>query len=158
MTHLRPLIVAALAIAPASSAFADDLAPNAAPAEILAVAEDTAPGVDFRSVSVEIENGRKVYEFRGVGFNDRWVEVDIVENGRLEEIEMEGTADDLPAAVRRSVASAAPEQEIFRVETSVRGDGVFIYEVEMRAADGSLAAFELNEAGRILKAEDGALS
>lgn len=137
---------------------ATEIALEEAPPEVLQTAIATAPGVDFLRVTIEAEDGRRVYEFEGRGPSGEHIEIDVYENGDLKEIEMEIAASDLPGAVRASLEEAAPGLEIAYVETSIRMDGVFVYEIEGRMQDGDRLAIDIREDGRILRRESAATS
>ena len=125
-----------------------------APASALAVAEETAPGAEFDDVSVEVEAGVTVYEFRGVDYAGRRIEVDVTEDGALEEIEMEEAAADLPAVVLEAIEAREPGFEVTKVETSVRANGDFAYEVEGLDGRGDFVEFDVTEDGEIIGEDD----
>ncbi|MCB2112146.1 MAG: PepSY domain-containing protein [Parvularculaceae bacterium] len=141
-----------------SPAFAgNEIAMEEIPSSVREAAIRTAPGLTFDRVEIELEGGVRVYEFQGVDPEGNRIEIDIMESGELDEIEMEVPVDRMPAAVRDGVFRRFPELEINRVETSVRSTGVFIYEIEGRFG-GEEIAVEVAENGEILLIEGAAAS
>ena len=154
----RTFIAAALLATALTPAFAQTpVSMDEVPAAVMETAIETAPGIDFVSVSTEIENGVTVYEFQGVAYDGRRIEVDVLADGSLQEIEMEETEGDLPAAVVATIEDLQPEGIILLVETTVDGDG-FSYEVEVETEQGTLVAYEISETGELLSTDEGALS
>ncbi|MEO0400353.1 MAG: hypothetical protein AAF224_13135 [Pseudomonadota bacterium] len=153
------VLLSAFGFACAQSAFAEtEVSWDEVPVNVRDVAENTAPGIDFVKVSVEIENGVVIYEFEGETYDGRHVEVDVTEDGRLDEIEMEETEADLPEAVVAAIQEARPGSIILLVETSISGAGEFRYEVEVETPEGGSVAFNILENGEIVGVEDAALS
>lgn len=136
------------------AAFAETvIALEDAPKKVVETAETTAPGARFVRVTVEVEKGRRIYEFEGEGPNGEHIEIDVYEDGTLEEIEMEIGADELPPAVVEALARTEPGFSITYVETSVRRDGVFIYEIEGTSKNGLMLSFDIREDGVIVNRE-----
>lgn len=153
MTHaqIAAIVIAAAALLGRPAAAEDLVALADVPPHVLETAEAIAPGLTIDAVYVEVEGGRRVYEFVGTDAQGRRIEVDVDETGALEEIEMEQSADDLPAAVARAVSATEPGLAITRVETSVRPDGTFTYEIEGERPDGARIAMTLAEDGAVLE-------
>ncbi|MGE0409624.1 MAG: PepSY domain-containing protein [Amphiplicatus sp.] len=158
---MKPTIILTLltvSTAIANAAVTKEIALEDVPPEIMDEAEATAPGLEFYRVTVEEENGKLVYEFEAKGPNGKHMEIDISEDGSLEEIEMETAEAELPTTVRTALDRRYPGFVIDYVETSVRGDGRFIYEIEGRNARGERLALDIEETGEILNEEDSAVS
>ena len=128
---------------------ADEVAFEDVPEVVMETAISTAPDLDFKKVSVEIEDGVKVYEFEAMQDGKR-IEVDVLEDGTLDEVEMETAYEDVPETVRLALAQAYPDFSPSFIETSVRADGVFVYEFTGTMADGTAKDIEVGEDGAIL--------
>lgn len=140
------LATAALALSPA--AFAQEADESAmtmeeVPAAVMeaATAANTM-GAEFTAVA--LDDG--VYEFAGTGSDGLGFEVDVMEDGTIEEIEKQITVDALPAEV-----SAALEAELAGfvpdyVEESTREGGAVVYEFE-GTHEGAAIDAEINADG-----------
>ena len=147
---MRSALILVAAMSLSASAFAQEISFDDVPPAIMEVALETAPGVDFYKVSIEMENGVAIYEFEATDHEGKHVEVDVTENGDLEEIEMETTLEDTPAAVLAVLEEAAPGFEITYIELSVRdGGAAFVYEFE-GLLDGRQMDVEIDEGGEVL--------
>jgi uncharacterized membrane protein YkoI len=139
------------------SAFAetrDEISFDDVPENVLDTAIRTAPGVTFDRVSIEVENGVKIYEFEAKDHAGRHIEIDVDENGVLEEIEMETDFDDLPAPVVATLEKTAPGMEPTYIELSVRdGRPAYVYEIE-GVVNGRAVDIEIAEDGALLLMSD----
>lgn len=140
------------------AAAAEEISLSDVPANVMARAEETAPGVTFTRVTVETENGARIYEFEAVGPDGRHIEVDVTDQAVLEEIEMEIAEDDMPRDVARALERRFPGMSVESVEESVRAGGVFIYEIEGVTAAGASVSVEIAESGEIVSVSDRAFS
>jgi len=147
------LNVSILAAAAAEEVPLDDV-----PALVRETAERIAPGLDFYRVNREEEDGRIIYEFEAVGPRGEHMEIDVAEDGALEEIEMQIDSRDIPPAVRAGLVARFPGFVIAYVETSVRPNGVFTYEIEGQTAAGDIISVDIGEDGAILAVESAAMS
>lgn len=100
------------------------------PAEHRKIAQDLFPEVAFASVNTETEiDGTMIYEIQGRMPHGRRLEVDLFENGNIEEYEVEFTEDQVPRAVMKAVekkmrgfrptyieASHSPSHKVLRYE------------------------------------------
>ena len=147
----RALIAAAtlLAAAPASAEEQEAMNMDDVPAEVMQTALETAPGIEFYKVSMEIENGVTIYEFEGTSFEGRHIEIDVRADGSLEEIELHTLIEEVPAAVLDKLAEAAPNMEPIYIEMSIR-DGLLVYEFECASVDGDIIDVEIDEDGQVL--------
>ncbi|MEM9494766.1 MAG: hypothetical protein AAGA09_02090 [Pseudomonadota bacterium] len=127
------------------------------PEPVLETAIATAPGAVFDRISIEIENGVTVYEFESKDAAGRHIEIDVLEDGTLDEIELETTLNETPLAVREAMKKTAPGFEPTYIEASVRADGSYIYELE-GVYQGSEVDMEITEDGRVLFLSDDNLS
>lgn len=154
----RLVIACAAALSLPARAAAEEIALEDAPAVAREAAERIAPGLDFFRVNREVEAGVVVYEFEAAGPRGEHMEIDIAEDGALDEIEMQIDAADLPAAVRSALAARLPCFDIAYVETSVRRNGVFTYEIEGRTGAGDIVSVDIREDGEIVGIEAAAMS
>lgn len=150
-------LMASAAAAPAFAEYQTEISMEEVPAEIVDIAATTVPGMNFDRVSTELENGVTVYEFEGYNSAGKHVEVDIDENGEIQEIEMQVSAEQVPPVVERSLEQAAPGFEASYIEFSVRGGGSeFVYEFE-GDHEGRTLEIEIAENGDVLFVSDGSL-
>ena len=147
---LTAIFMGGLMVLPAQSKTIDMAA---VPANVREKALETAPGVEFYKVSIERENGVDIYEFEARDYRGRHVEVDVTEDGKLEEIEMELTEEELPSAVSSAISDQYNGFRYSYVEVSVRPDGRHIYEVEGFTGSGQKVDLEISEGGRILSTD-----
>ena len=128
------------------------------PQQVMDAATATAPGVTFYRVSIEVENDRPIYEFEAKDSQGKHIEVDVFEDGSIEEIEMETAFEDVPDAVLKTLDSVTPGFEPTYVEFSVRDNGAnFVYEFEGRY-DGLAMDIEIREDGKLLVMTEDAIS
>lgn len=143
-----PLCIATFILAaPALAETAVSL--NDVPEAVAETAMETAPGVTFTKVSTETEEGRTVYEFQGQSHDGKHIEVDVLDDGTLQEVEMEMDFEELPAAVKSSINSGFPGFRATYVESSVHSNGAFLYEIEGVTADGAAITVEIAEDGTV---------
>ncbi len=148
------LLTALLFCAPAHAQDETEIAMEDVPDIVLDMAMNTAPGVDFDRVSIEIENGVVIYEFEAKDHNGCHIEIDVTEDGQLEEIEMEIAMADVPPAVAATLEKEAPGFRAEYVELSVRdGGGVYVYEFE-GDIDGAPVDIEIAESGALVALSD----
>lgn len=144
------LIAAAWLAAPAYAHAETEISFDDVPDNVMETAIETAPGVSFDRVSTEIENGQMVYEFEAEDHAGNHIEIDVLEDGSLDEIEMELDWNAVPVAVANSLQNTAPGFEPTYIELSVReGGGVFVYEFEGEF-DGQEVDIEIDESGDVL--------
>ncbi len=135
-----------------------EIALEEAPPEVVETAIATAPGVDFFRVTIEQEGGRRIFEFEARGPSGEHIEIDVYDDGELEEIEIEVSEAELPPAVRAALAQSEPGFTIEYVESSIRKDGIFVYEIEGQSANGERIAVDIREDGKVLARESSAVS
>ncbi|MEL6363738.1 MAG: hypothetical protein AAFR11_02730 [Pseudomonadota bacterium] len=147
--------VAALAIALSSAPAKDDVELHQVPEEVRETALDAIPGGRLVSVSVETENGVKIYEFIAEDADGEELEIDVFEDGRLEEVERVIDFEDIPNVVRDALAERAPDFVPRETEWSYRGDGKIVYEFSGKYRGAEIDA-EITEDGEILLFDDDA--
>ena len=123
------------------------------PEVVLDTAIETAPGATFDRISIEIEDGVVVYEFESEDASGKHIEIDVLEDGTLDEIELEMSMEETPAVVLAAMDKATPGFEPTYIEASVRRDGSFVYEFE-GIYDGREIDVEIAEDGTVLKIVD----
>lgn len=134
-----------------ASAFANtEVAFEDVPENVLDAAIDAAPGVTFDRVSIEVENGVSIYEFEAKDHNGFHIEIDVTEDGELEEIEMQIPMSDVPQAVADRLEKEAPGFRADYIELSVRdGGAAFVYEFSGKSR-GKPVNVEIAENGDLL--------
>lgn len=150
MHRALPMIAAAWLAAPAFAYAETEISFEEVPDVVMETALKTAPGVTFYRVSIDIENGENVYEFEAQDYAGKHIEIDVLENGALEEIEMEVEMSEVPVTVVAALERTAPGFEPTYIEMSVRnGGGYFVYEFEGQF-DGQEVDIEIDEGGDVL--------
>jgi hypothetical protein len=99
-------------------------------------------GTEFESVSMD--DG--VYEFAGTGSDGMGYEVDVMEDGTVEEVERQIEASALPAEVAAALEAEMAGFTPDYVEESTRADGAVVYEFE-GAHEGQAVDAEINADG-----------
>jgi hypothetical protein len=123
-----------------------DVAIADVPVEVMAAARERRADINYTGAEYEAKNGTEYYEVAGVDANGVEVELDIVreETGwRVVEIQRDITLDEMPAPARDALLAKAPDIKPARIIESDQGDGVIIYEVYTRDADGKEAKIEV---------------
>ena len=111
------------------------------PAVVAEAAMANAMGVTFDNI--QLDDG--VYEFSGAMTNGMMLEVDVIEDGSIEEIEEQIAADMLPPAVAAALVANFEGFEPTFIEKSTRADAV-VYEFE-GMFDGAEIDAEISEDG-----------
>ncbi len=112
------------------------------PANILEVANANADGMTFESVAMD--DG--VYEFAATTAEGTGYEVDVTEDGTVEEIEREIAMDALPAEVTAALEAELAGFTPDYIEESTREDGSIVYEFE-GTHEGAAIDAEINADG-----------
>ena len=146
LTAIACLVLGATTLASADTTIAMEDVPE----NIMDAAIRTAPGVTFDRVSIEVEDGVSIYEFEAKDHNGRHIEIDVTEDGEVEEIEMDFDIENLPAAVAKTLYDTVPGFEPDYVEFSVRQHApIYVYEFE-GAYEGRPVDIEIAEDGALL--------
>lgn len=138
------------AVALAAPAFAQDeqeITLEDVPAAAMEAAQAAMPDVTFETVGFDDDEGTATYELAGANADGTMIEVDVLEDGTIEEIEEEVALEDLPEAVtaawEENMAGVTPSA----IEKSTREDGAsIVYEFEGEQ-DGAAFDVEVNEDG-----------
>ncbi len=112
------------------------------PANIMEVANANANGMTFETVA--LDDG--VYEFAATGEDGMGYEVDVTEDGTVEEIEREIAMDALPAEVTAALEAELAGFTPDYIEESTREDGSIVYEFE-GTHEGAVIDAEINADG-----------
>ena len=130
------------------SAFAQEkkIGRSALPAAVAKTVEAETKGATVKGYSTERENGKKVYEAETL-LHGRTRDIQVAEDGTLNEIEEEVALDTLPSGVQQALMAKAAGAKITKVESLTKG--------------GKLVAFEAatlrgNKKGEVQVGPDGA--
>lgn len=136
------LTALALTIVPFAWAGTEKVIPlEQVPAEHRKIAQDLLPDVTFSSADIETDDdGTRIYEIQGRMPDGRRLEVDLFEDGNIEEYEIEFTETQVPGAVMNAVSKRMPGFSPTYIEAShTRSGKVTRYEME-----GTLGGQELD--------------
>lgn len=125
---LLATIAAALAFVAPAAAQDTKIELSAVPKNVMDAAVKAAPGFAASSANTEMEDGKTIFELQGT-VGDKKVEVDVLEDGTLDEVETEIEVSALPKAATDAVMAKMPAFAPTKVEESVRTAGTF-YEIE----------------------------
>ena len=143
---MKALLLGAATLALSSAALAQEettVTMEEVPAAVMdAATAANAMGVTFDAVAMD----EGVYEFSGTMDGGMGYEVDVMEDGTIEEVEEQIDASALPeavtAALETNLAGFTPDY----VERSIRADGAIVYEFE-GTHEGQTIDAEINEDG-----------
>lgn len=143
---MKALLLGAATLALASAALAQEettMTMEEVPAAVMDAANAAnTMGVTFETVAMD----EGVYEFSGTMEGGMGYEVDVMEDGTVEEIEEQIDAAELPeavtAALETNLAGFTPDY----VERSTRADGAIVYEFE-GIHEGQTIDAEISEDG-----------
>ena len=152
MLRLVSISIATLMVI-AGAALAEDskkVELSAVPQKVVDTAMKEVSGFKPTTANTEMEDGKTVYELQGMA-GDKKVEVDVMEDGTLDEVETEVEMGALPEAVSKAVMDKMPNFKPSKIEESRRTAGTY-YEIE--GADGSNKIdIEIKADGSSMKAE-----
>ena len=150
---LRLVSVSIAALVMAGAALAEDsmkVEMSDVPQKVLDAAMKEVSGFKATSANTEMEGSKKVYELQGMA-DGKKVEVDVIEDGKLDEVETEIEMGALPEAVTKAVMGKMPNFKPGKIEQSRRPAGTY-YEIE--GTDGSNKMdIEIKADGTEMKAE-----
>lgn len=101
---------------------------SAVPQKVMDTVKKEVSGFTATSANTEIESGKKIYEIQGSAGGKK-VEIDVAEDGTLDEVETEITVNDLPSVVSQAIMAKMPKFQATKIEESRRLGGTY-YEVE----------------------------
>lgn len=125
------------------------------PAELWKTTQDMFPDATFSSADIETEeDGTRIYEVQGRMPDGLRVELDLHENGDIEEYEIEFTEAQVPGAVMNAVSKKVPGFRPTYIEASHSRSGKVIkYEMEGTLGDQELD-IEVSADGRRIEVSD----
>ena len=97
------------------------------PPAVAATIDRETQGATIKGYSTERENGKKVYEAETL-FNGHTRDIQIAEDGTLNEVEEEVALDALPDKVKSALAAKASGAKITKVESLTKGGKLVAYE------------------------------
>jgi len=145
---MKQILVAAAMAALAVPALAQDeqkITMEQVPAAAMEAAKAKANGVEFTAVSMDDEEGTKTYELSGKMQNGMMLEIDVLEDGTVEEVEEEVEMTAVPDAVKAALETNLKGFKPAMAEKSTRADMV-VYEFE-GAHGGKEIDVEIHEDG-----------
>ena len=96
--------------------------------KVMETATKEASGFKASSANTEMEDGKTVYEIQGMA-GGKTVEVDVMEDGTLDEVETAVDMSAVPDAANKAIMAKMPNFKSSKVEESKRTDGMY-YEIE----------------------------
>ena len=125
------------------------------PEGIMEAARRIEPKADFHRAQIETEDdGTKVYEIQGRLKDGRRIEVDVLENGHIQEYELEFTEAQVPGAVLKGIQKKLPGFKPTYIEASHSATGkVMQYEFEGTLGDQNID-IEVSADGRKIVVAD----
>jgi len=137
------LSVAVMALASAAVAQEETtMAMEDVPAAVMEAAMANAMDVTFDTVAMD----EGVYEFAGTMEDGMGLEIDVMEDGSIEEVEKQIAMEALPAEVMATLEAELAGFEPTYIEESTRSEGVIVYEFE-GMVDGAEIDAEINADG-----------
>ena len=150
------LIVLALTIGSCAWAGEEKAMPlEQIPAEHRKIAQNLFPEARFSSADIESEDdGTKILEIQGRMPDGRRVEIDLLENGSIEEYEVEFAESKVPGAVLKAVEKKMPGFQSTYIEASHSRSGQVVkYEME-GTLRGQILDIEVSADGRRIEVAD----
>lgn len=127
------------------------------PAEVKAAAQAAANGTTLDKVDLDLDDGTATYDLSGKGADGKMIEVDVLHDGKIEEVEQEITIDSVPEAVKKMRSKHMPKFKAEKVEKSTRPNFEVYYEFDGQGEDGKELDIEIRSDGkRIIIADDSA--
>ena len=122
--------LASVALAQEETTMTLEEVPQAAMDAAMAQLEGAGITATFDTVAMDDDEGTMTYELSGTMEDGMMVEVDVLEDGTIEEIEREIAMDALPAEVAAALEAELPGFTPTMIEESTRQDGSVVYEFE----------------------------
>ena len=119
-----------------------EVPPAAMDAALVEAEKHGVTNAEFSSVALDGE----IYEFQTTASSGMALEIDVMEDGSIDEVEEEIAMDDVPSAVSEALDTELAGFEPARVERSTRSDGAIVYEFE-GTNGGAEIDVEINEDG-----------
>jgi uncharacterized membrane protein YkoI len=149
----KPVSVSLIAMLFSASAYAQTQNVEVAsiPQNVMATVNQQVSGFAPQSANTEVEDGKTIYEIQGMA-GDKQIEVDVMEDGTLDEVETIIDANQLPKEVQDAIMGKMPNFQVKKVEESRRAAGTY-YEVE-GSADGKDWDVEIKADGTDIKTSE----
>jgi uncharacterized membrane protein YkoI len=126
------------------------------PKAVLDVFKARFPGAKFSSITKETEGGKVIYDLEFT-HNDRKIEMDLYEDGKIINIERAIATKDLPAAALKAVEAKYPKATIKEVmeikEVKDKDEVLEGYEVVLESADKKAVELMVTAEGKVLEEE-----
>ena len=125
----KPIIAFAIVISGALAAGGQEkkIESSSLPAVVRKTVQEQSRGAIIKGYSVDVEHGRKVYEAEMV-LDGHSKDIEIAQDGTLNEIEEEIAWAQLPARVRTALSAKAAASRIVKVEALTKGGKLVAYE------------------------------
>lgn len=125
----KPIIAFAIVISGALAAGGQEkkIESSSLPAVVRKTVQEQSRGAIIKGYSVDVEHGRKVYEAEMV-LDGHSKDIEIAQDGTLNEIEEEIAWAQLPARVRTALSVKAAASRIVKVEALTKGGKLVAYE------------------------------
>jgi hypothetical protein len=125
------------------------------PESIQTTAKELLPNASFKTANTEKEDdGTLVYEIQGTLEDGRKVEVDVLENGRIQEFEVEFTKDLVPGAVLKAIEKKLPGFEPTYIEASHSASKKVVQYEFVGELGGEKMDIEVSASGRRIEIGD----
>ena len=128
---------------------------GAIPQEVLEKANKLLPHAKFHSANTESEDdGSLIYEIQGTLKDGRKVEVDLYEDGRIEEFEVEYSRDLVPGAVLKAIERKLPGFQADFIEASYSASKKVIQYEFVGKFEGQKLDLDVSADGRHIEIAD----
>jgi hypothetical protein len=153
---MKHILLAAAAFGLAAPAFAQDeqkITMDQVPAAAMEAAKAQAGSMEFTAVAMDNDEGTATYELSGKMENGMAMEIDVLEDGTIEEIEEQIEMSAVPVAVTTALESNLAGFKPAMAEKSTRSGNTVVYEFE-GTHDGKEIDAEINADGSNFKTND----
>lgn len=121
----------AVAVSLGASAQEKKIAQSSLPSAVQKTVQEQSQGATIKGFSTESDHGKKVYEAEMM-VNGHTKDIEIAQDGSLNEIEEEVAFDRLPTNVQASLTARAGTAKIIKVESLTKHDKLVAYEAATR--------------------------
>jgi hypothetical protein len=125
--HVFLAIACTVVVSLGASAQEKKIEQSSLPPAVQKTVQEQSQGATIKGFSTEREHGKKVYEAEMM-VNGHTKDIQIAQDGSLNEIEEEVAFDELPADVRTSLTARAAEAKITKVESLTKHNKLVAYE------------------------------
>lgn len=129
---------------------AQEIEMSEVPQAVMEAARQEMPDAQFSQAQTEQEDGRTVYELGGQSADGMAFEVDVFEDGTIQEVEREIGMDQVPSPVQQALQEEMQGFQPSLIEESTRDGQVAAYEFEGTDAQGQQAVIEISSAGEVM--------